>query len=132
MSTISRTVRNLWKVGVKDYFHQMNNIGDTKAGLLVGSDRFGNKYYQNEEELPHYASKDFDAAQIEPGWHAWMSHVVDNPPSKDPTLAYKRRAWEDTDAKTIPNLTMTRGAYKPYNTVKPKHTSWEPVAVPRQ
>ena len=28
-------------------------IGDTKAGTLVGVDRFGNKYYENmEEELP--------------------------------------------------------------------------------
>lgn len=27
--------------------------GDTKAGVLVGTDRFGNKYYENnDEELP--------------------------------------------------------------------------------
>lgn len=27
--------------------------GDTKAGALVGTDRYGNKYYENiEEELP--------------------------------------------------------------------------------
>lgn len=27
--------------------------GDTKAGTLIGKDRFGNKYYENvEEELP--------------------------------------------------------------------------------
>lgn len=63
-----------------------------------------------------YKNHDFDAAQIEPGWHAWMSYAVDKAPSQDPTLAYKRRAWEDTDYKTIPNYTLTRGAYKPYNT----------------
>lgn len=28
-------------------------IGDTKAGTLIGTDRFGNKYYENmTEELP--------------------------------------------------------------------------------
>lgn len=27
--------------------------GDTKAGTLIATDRFGNKYYENlEEELP--------------------------------------------------------------------------------
>ncbi|KAM0813292.1 putative NADH dehydrogenase [ubiquinone] 1 alpha subcomplex subunit [Seiridium cardinale] len=138
MSTLARTVRNLWKVGVKDYFHQMNHIGDTKAGILVGTDRFGNKFFENSEELPlrtrwvDYAKHDYDPAQIEPGWHAWISHVMDKPPTQDPNLAYKRRQWEDTDAKTIPNYTLTRGAYKPYSTVKPKHTTWEPVAAPRQ
>ncbi|KAF3013690.1 hypothetical protein E8E14_001678 [Neopestalotiopsis sp. 37M] len=138
MSTIGRTIRNFWKVGVKDYFHQMNYIGDTKAGTFVGADRFGNKYFENSEELPlrtrwvDYAKHDYDAAQIEPGWHAWMSHAVDKPPSQDATLAYSRRLWEDKDAQTIPNHTMTRGAYKPYNTVKPKHSAWEPVAARRQ
>jgi hypothetical protein len=28
-------------------------VGDTKAGTLIATDRFGNKYYENlEEELP--------------------------------------------------------------------------------
>jgi hypothetical protein len=28
-------------------------IGDTKAGTLIGTDRYGNKYYENmTEELP--------------------------------------------------------------------------------
>jgi hypothetical protein len=29
-----------------------NSQGDTKAGTLIGTDRFGNKYYENLEELP--------------------------------------------------------------------------------
>ncbi|ORY72075.1 NADH ubiquinone oxidoreductase subunit NDUFA12-domain-containing protein [Pseudomassariella vexata] len=138
MSTITRTVRNLWKVGIKDAFHQINYIGDTKAGVLIGTDRFGNKYFEDFEELPlrtrwvDYKSKDVDPAEIEPGWHAWISYAVDKAPTQDPLLAYKRRPWEDADAKTIPNYTQTRGAYKPYNTVKPKHTAWVPVAAPRQ
>ena len=27
-------------------------LGDTKAGKLVGVDKFGNKYYEDPEELP--------------------------------------------------------------------------------
>jgi hypothetical protein len=31
----------------------MQYMGDTKAGTLVGKDKFGNTYYENlEEELP--------------------------------------------------------------------------------
>ncbi|RYO77509.1 hypothetical protein DL766_004940 [Monosporascus sp. MC13-8B] len=138
MSTITRTIRNLRKIGVKDYFHQLLYIGDTKAGTLVGTDRFGNKYFENNEELPlrtrwvDYKVHDFDAAQIEPGWHAWISYMVDKAPSEDPVIRYQRRPWEDKDAKTIPNYTLTRGAYKPYCTVKSKIAMWEPSAAERK
>ncbi|KAH0537379.1 hypothetical protein FGG08_005821 [Glutinoglossum americanum] len=86
MSTILRTLRNLRRIGLKEYGHQMQVclpptkadlelIGDTKAGALIGTDRFGNKYFENlAEELPlrtrwvDYKDKEFDASHIEPGW----------------------------------------------------------------
>ena len=53
MSTILRTLRNLRKIGIREYLHQMQYIGDTKAGTYIASDRAGNKYYENlEQELP--------------------------------------------------------------------------------
>lgn len=53
MSTIMRTLRNLRKIGIKDYLHQMQYIGDTKAGTYIATDKYGNKYYENlEQELP--------------------------------------------------------------------------------
>ena len=53
MSTLTRTFRNLWRVGLRDAAHQMQYIGDTKAGTFIGADRYGNRYYENlEEELP--------------------------------------------------------------------------------
>jgi NADH:ubiquinone oxidoreductase subunit len=53
MSTPTRTIRNLWRVGLRDAAHQMMYIGDTKAGTLIGVDELGNKYFENlEEELP--------------------------------------------------------------------------------
>lgn len=53
MSTLTRTIRNLRRVGIRDAAHQMQYIGDTKAGKLIGTDGLGNKYFENlEEELP--------------------------------------------------------------------------------
>ncbi|KZZ92859.1 NADH:ubiquinone oxidoreductase, 17.2kDa subunit [Moelleriella libera RCEF 2490] len=120
MSTIPRTLSNLRKVGIKDYFRQLLYIGDTKHGRLVGTDRAGNKYFENLEELPlrtrwvEYAKHDYDAAQIEPGWHAWMSYSLDKPPTEDTLIAVGLRKFEKPYA--IPNYTQTRGAFKTYST----------------
>ncbi|PHH76633.1 hypothetical protein CDD82_3906 [Ophiocordyceps australis] len=135
MSTIGRTLRNLRKVGIKDYFRQMLYIGDTKYGTLIGTDRAGNKFFENTEELPlrtrwvEFAKHDYDAAQMEPGWHAWMSYMVDQPPTTDSLLTTGARPFEKP--YPIPNYTMTRGAFKTYSTTSPKLKAWEPVAAQR-
>ncbi|KAI9772935.1 MAG: NADH dehydrogenase 1 alpha subcomplex subunit 12 ndufa12/DAP13 [Geoglossum simile] len=136
MSTILRTLRNLRRIGLKDYGHQMQYIGDTKAGTLIGTDRWGNKYFENlAEELPlrtrwvDYKDKEFDASHIEPGWHAWISYLVDKPPKDDPILQTGVRAWEQKSHRANP--TLSRSAYKPYSTTKPKINTWEPVASSR-
>ncbi|KAI9677491.1 MAG: hypothetical protein M1817_006445 [Caeruleum heppii] len=136
MSTILRTLRNLRKIGIKEYAHQMQYLGDTKAGTFIGKDRFGNKYFENQvEELPlrtrwvDYVNKEYDPSQIEPGWHAWMSYMVDKPPTEDPVIQTGVRPWELTEHR--PNLTISRAAFKTYSTTKMKLNAWEPVAVPR-
>lgn len=114
----------------------MQYIGDTKYGVLVGTDRYGNKYYENlEEDLPlrtrwvDYKDKELDASQIEPGWHAWMSYNVDKPPTEDKIMALGTRPWESK--VPIINNTGGRAAYRPYSTTKPKYQAWEPVAKNR-
>jgi len=52
MSTLWRTLSNLRKIGIKEYAHQMQYMGDTKAGTYIATDRYGNKYYENKDELP--------------------------------------------------------------------------------
>lgn len=47
MSYLSRTIKNIRQIGIKEAAHQMQHIGDTKAGRLVGIDKMGNKYYEN-------------------------------------------------------------------------------------
>ncbi|KYK60865.1 NADH dehydrogenase [Drechmeria coniospora] len=163
MSTIGRTLSNLRKVGIKDYFRQMlvrdyldptfdwrcstamimltdfvsrtQYIGDTKAGRLIGTDRAGNKFFENNEELPlrtrwvEYAQHDYDAGQIDPGWHAWISYSVDKPPTEDALMQVGKRSFEKPGP--IFNWTQTRGAFKTYSTTKPKLRTWEPEAAPR-
>lgn len=95
--------------------------GDTKYGVLIGKDRYGNKYYENlEQDLPlrtrwvDYKDKELDASQIDPGWHAWMSYMVDKPPVEDALMEFGKRPWESPETKV--NLTQSRGAYRPYST----------------
>ncbi|KAL7650598.1 hypothetical protein ACMYSQ_010374 [Aspergillus niger] len=136
MSTILRTLRNLRRIGIKDYGHQMQYIGDTKAGTLIGVDRYGNKYFENmEEELPlrtrwvDYKEKEYDPSQLEPGWHAWISYMVDAPPTADKIMQTGVRSWELPEHR--PNLTLSRAAFKTYSTTRPKYSAWTPVAAPR-
>nr|OQO21143.1 hypothetical protein B0A51_09422 [Rachicladosporium sp. CCFEE 5018] len=131
-----RTLRNIRHIGIKEYGRQMQYIGDTKAGVLVGTDQTGNKYYENNaEELPlrtrwvDYKNKEYEPSQIEPGWHAWMSYMVDKPPTEDPLLQRQVRTWEPQEHRPV--LTMSRSAYKPYSTVKNKYSAWKPEAAAR-
>ena len=100
--------------------YPLTSAGDTKAGRLIGTDRAGNKFFENNEELPlrtrwvEYAKHDYDAATIEPGWHAWISYSVDAPPTQDPLIKAGTRKFEPTTA--IPNHTQTLGAFKTYST----------------
>lgn len=104
----------------------MQTIGDTKYGRLVGTDSHGNRYYENLDEPPNrtrwvdYQSSPFDASQVEPGWNAWLRYMVDVPPSEMDTSG---GSWKKPFQ---PNLTLSRGAYRPYDTVSPKFTEWTP------
>lgn len=70
----------------------------TRTGTLVGEDKFGNKYYEdNSYFMPRnrwvvYPEKvwlDYDASQIPSEWHRWIHHVCDNPPTIDKPVDHK-------------------------------------------
>ncbi|KAF2484581.1 NADH ubiquinone oxidoreductase subunit NDUFA12-domain-containing protein [Neohortaea acidophila] len=137
MSTIMRTLRNLRSIGLKEYGHQMQYMGDTKRGTLIAMDKYGNKYFENvEEDLPlrtrwvDYKDHEFDPSQIEPGWHAWMSYMVDKPPSQDRIMQRQERIWEPT--AHVPNMTASKSSFRTYNTTKNKYQAWLPEAAPRR
>lgn len=135
--SLYRTIRSAWRVGFKEWFRQLQYIGDAKSGRLVGADQFGNRYYENynpHEETPgrqrwvDYAQHEFNATQVPAEWHSWIHHLRKDPPTEDPIVKASTQSWQ---APWVENLTGTRGAYKPYNTAAPKVTAWEPKVKPR-
>ncbi|KAG5440902.1 hypothetical protein PCK2_000057 [Pneumocystis canis] len=125
MSSLIRTLRNIKKMGLYAYGHQMQTIGDAKYGRLVGVDSYGNKYYENIEETPNrtrwvdYRSPLYDASQ----------YMVDEAPSERTVPNSDNRTESDVSTRPWkkpfqPNLTLSQGAYKPYNTTMPLYTAW--------
>ncbi len=84
-------------------FHTWRN------GQLVGEDESGNRYYRDKTGKRRWViyNGDAEASRIPPGWHGWMHHRTDTPPSEE---SYEQRDWEKPHQ---PNLTGTPAAYRP-------------------
>lgn len=88
-----------------------------RYGAKVGEDQFGNIYYTggNDSEgrqrrwviYKGYS----EASDIPPGWHGWIHHRVDTPPSDE---KYTPREWQKPHE---PNLTGTPAAYRPKGSI---------------
>jgi len=102
-------------------------------GRYVGSDEFGNRYYKSKKGdrrkviYNGYA----EASTIPPGWHGWMHHRTDVPPTEESYSAYP---WQQAHQ---PNLSGTAAAYRPDGSIlnkgqRPKVTgdyeAWTPDA----
>lgn len=88
----------------------------TLRGEPVGVDEIGNRYYRGrgakdwrlERRWVVYAGDgEIEPSAVPPGWHAWLAHNLERPPSDAP-LATKR--WEQPHQ---PNLSGTPQAYMP-------------------
>lgn len=93
--------------------------------------RFGNRYFENmngEEEIPgtarpaslhncsflpagrhrwvDLAQHEYNASQVPPEWHSWISHIRQEPPTNDPAMQQARPKWigvrEDTSWTSMP------------------------------
>lgn len=97
-----------------------NNLGTYLMtrfkGTAAGEDEFGNRYYRITGALDWRAERRWvvfagdiepDGSLVPPGWHAWLNHSRENPPSEDP-LPTKR--WEKEHQ---PNLSGSLAAYVP-------------------
>ncbi|WOO83943.1 NADH dehydrogenase [ubiquinone] 1 alpha subcomplex subunit N7BM [Vanrija pseudolonga] len=137
MSGLQRTINHARKVGFKEWFRMMTYIGDAKYGTHVGTDQFGNRYFQQydaREELPgrqrwvDYAQDDFNASQVPRGWASWLAHTRLDPPPEDPIYQASKQKWE---TPYVENLTGTRGRFITYSTQAPKSEAWKPEVKPR-
>lgn len=88
-----------------------------RYGELVGQDEQGNRYYRTrggaidptlgfERRWVIYNGY-AEASRIPTGWHGWMHHVVDVPPTEE---NYQPREWQKPHQ---PNPTGTPNAYRP-------------------
>jgi NADH:ubiquinone oxidoreductase subunit len=108
-----------------------------RKGEFVGSDAFGNTFYRAKSAVPDsiperrwvmFANYS-EASQVGPGWHGWMHHRVDTPPT-DKDLAL--REWQ---APHQENLTGSGAAYRPPGSIAaggkplkatPDYQAWRP------
>ncbi|KAI8781707.1 NADH dehydrogenase 1 alpha subcomplex subunit 12 ndufa12/DAP13 [Biomphalaria glabrata] len=134
MASIIKVIGNVRRIishnnGIIGSFLKMFRHDDLKWGTLVGEDKYGNKYYENNYyffgknrwvSYPQSSGFDFDASEIPPEWHRWMHYMTDDPPTKVPL---PQRKWM---ADHTMNLTGTSREYVPYSTTRPKIQSWVP------
>lgn len=77
----------------------MQSLGDAKAGTFMGTDRAGNKYYEDLNEIPgrhrwveFAANNEVNASQVDPAWHGWLHHTHKMPPQDNPNMSHP--TWE--------------------------------------
>jgi len=79
------------------------------TGQPVGTDRYGNRYYQNKTGARRWVvyNGTVEASRVPPDWHGWLHHTFKDPPTVAPL---KTKSWEKEHQ---PNLSGTAGAYRP-------------------
>ena len=86
-----------------------------KRGQLVGTDEFGNRYYQSRDNVSYDGRKRrwviydgyAEATKVPPEWQGWLRYTYDETPAEKPL---PRRAWEKDH---LPNMTGTPMAWRP-------------------
>ena len=100
---------------------------DLKIGTLVGEDDFGNKYFENPYyffprnrwvEFNEKRGLDYNASQIPPEWHRWMTHMTEYPPTIEKPV---KHPWMLPHQE---NMTGTPDAYMPHCTTRPRIQAW--------
>lgn len=84
------------------------------TGKAVGTDMYGNRYYQAKRVNKFNARKRrwviyngmAEPSKVPPEWHNWLHYTTDNVPEKAP----KAYGWQKPHQ---PNLTGTKGRYLP-------------------
>ncbi|XP_076062570.1 putative NADH dehydrogenase [ubiquinone] 1 alpha subcomplex subunit 12 [Oratosquilla oratoria] len=115
--------------GIRASLYKIYRTDDLRVGTLVGTDAFGNKYYEDNSyfqgrnrwvEYSPSVGTDYDGSQIPAEWFGWMHHKSDIPPTKG---LHSTHAWQ---MKYVANMSGTEDAYMPYSTTKPKIEAWIP------
>ena len=129
LATLARIIKQ--NGGIRNSLYTIYRTDDLKEGTLVGTDKYGNKYFENpsmfygRDRWVIYNEKvgtDYDGSMIPAEWFGWMHHKTDYPPTIKPPVHHE---WM-TDH--IMNKSGTNEQYIPYSTTKPKIQSWKPAS----
>ncbi|PTW60572.1 NADH:ubiquinone oxidoreductase subunit [Breoghania corrubedonensis] len=84
-----------------------------RKGEFVGEDEFGNRYFRTRDNARRWViyNGPAEASTIPAGWHGWMHHRVDTPPSEGD---YHPKPWQKGHKA---NLTGTARAYRPHGSI---------------
>lgn len=88
-----------------------------RHGERVGEDELGNVYYKGGKDSEGRTRRwviyngPAEASRIPPGWHGWMHHRTEIPPTAEPYVA---RAWQKPHK---PNMTGSSAAYRPKGSI---------------
>uniref|UniRef100_A0A663MKY9 NADH dehydrogenase [ubiquinone] 1 alpha subcomplex subunit 12 n=1 Tax=Athene cunicularia TaxID=194338 RepID=A0A663MKY9_ATHCN len=110
-------------------------VNDLKTGTLIGTDKYGNKYYEDKRNFfgRHrwviYTNEmngkntfwEVDGSMVPPEWHRWLHSMTDDPPTTHPPVS-RKFIWENHKF----NLSGTPGQYVPYSTTRKKIQEWIP------
>ncbi|KAJ3395219.1 NADH dehydrogenase 1 alpha subcomplex subunit 12 ndufa12/DAP13 [Lobulomyces angularis] len=120
MSTYSNlvvaTLASIRTKGLKSTIYQILTADQPRTGTLVGTDSYGNQYYENPLDQSNrgrwvvYGKYNWDASQITPEWHGWIHRMTDDHPG-----IYKFSSPKFTPPH-VEHLTGTSSRYTPYNT----------------
>uniref|UniRef100_A0A8D0Q8N5 NADH dehydrogenase [ubiquinone] 1 alpha subcomplex subunit 12 n=1 Tax=Sus scrofa TaxID=9823 RepID=A0A8D0Q8N5_PIG len=125
--------------GLRGYLRVLFRANDVRVGTLVGEDKYGNKYYEDNKQFfgRHrwviYTTEmngrdtfwDVDGSMVPPEWHRWLHCMTDDPPTTKPPTA-RKYIW--TNHKF--NVSGTPQQYVPYSTTRKKIEEWVPPSTP--
>ncbi|XP_076255533.1 putative NADH dehydrogenase [ubiquinone] 1 alpha subcomplex subunit 12 [Rhynchophorus ferrugineus] len=119
--------------GIKASLYKLWRMDSLRPGILVGTDKYGNQYYENKsyfygrnrwiEYAPKYGF-DYDGSQVPAEWFGWLHYKTDLLPSQDPSRPNYKWMADHTE-----NLSGTSEQYVPYSTTKPKIQAWVPSSA---
>uniref|UniRef100_A0A069DW08 NADH dehydrogenase [ubiquinone] 1 alpha subcomplex subunit 12 n=1 Tax=Panstrongylus megistus TaxID=65343 RepID=A0A069DW08_9HEMI len=116
--------------GITGSLFKLFRQDELKMGTLVGEDKYGNKYYENNYyfygrnrwvEYSDHVFLDYDGSQVPAEWFGWLHYKTDLLPHKDPSRP--KYHWM---ADHEENKSGTNEQYVPYSTTRPKIQPWIP------
>ncbi|XP_030071226.1 NADH dehydrogenase [ubiquinone] 1 alpha subcomplex subunit 12 [Microcaecilia unicolor] len=127
--------------GIFGSFWQLLRVNDLKTGALVGVDKYGNKYFEDQRYFfgrhrwVEYTREmngkntywDLDGSMVPPEWHRWLHSIADEPPTTHPPVP-RKFIWENHKF----NQSATPGQYVPYSTTRKKIEEWVPPQISRK